>query len=69
MEIKGGCDLIQWALQMAMKSNTSLAPECLDGINAFSEIERDCIRAALKANPSLHMLIPMFVMLYGRGDG
>ena len=54
---------------MAMESNRSLAAACLDGIIAFGEIERDCIRATLKANPSLHMLIPMFEMLYERGDG
>ena len=54
---------------MAMQSNKSLAVACLDGINDFREIERDCIRAALKAKPSMHMLIPMLEMLYERGDG
>ncbi len=54
---------------MAMETNKSLAVACLDGINAFGEIERACIRAALEANPSLHMLIPMFEMLYERGAG
>ena len=44
---------------MAMEPNRSLVVACLDGINAFGEIEQACIRAALEANPSLHMLIPM----------
>ena len=39
----------------------------LDAINASGEIERNCIRAALEANTSLHMLIPLFKMLYERG--
>jgi len=54
---------------MAMESNGSLSTAYLDGINAFGEIERDCIRAALEANPSLHMLIPMFEMLYEHDSG
>jgi hypothetical protein len=53
---------------MAMESNGSMAAACLDGINAFGEIERACIRAALEANLSLHGLIPMFAMLYERGN-
>jgi hypothetical protein len=69
VETKRGCDLIQWALQVAMESNGSLLAACLDGINAFGEIELDCIRAALEAKPSLRMLIPMFEMLYERGSG
>jgi hypothetical protein len=35
VETKGGCNLIQWALQMVMESNGSLLAACLDGINAF----------------------------------
>jgi hypothetical protein len=69
VETKGGCDLVQWAQQMAMESNISLVVARLDGINAFGEIERACIHAALEASPSLHMIIPMFEMLYERGDG
>jgi len=70
VETKGGCDLIQWALhEMAMESNGTLSAACLDDINAFGEIERDCIKVALKAKPSLHMLITMFEMLYERGSG
>ena len=52
-----------------MESNGFLAAACLDGINFFEEIERICIRAPLEANPSLHRLIPMFAMLYERGNG
>ena len=69
VETKGGCDLVQWTLQVAMESNKPLSNVCLDGINAFGQIERDCIRAALQANPSLHMLYPLFEMLYERGSG
>jgi hypothetical protein len=54
---------------MAMESNGSLAPTCLVGINAFVKIERDCIRATIEANPSLHMIIPVFEMLYERVNG
>ena len=39
VETKGGCNLMKCALQMAMKFNGSLAATCLDGINAFGEIE------------------------------
>ena len=36
VEAKGGrCDLIQWALQMAMELNMSMPSACLDGINSF----------------------------------
>jgi hypothetical protein len=64
IETKDGCDQIQWALQMAMESNKSLVDACLNGINAFKGIERICISAALEANLSLHILIPVFEMLY-----
>jgi hypothetical protein len=46
-----------------------LSAACLDAINALVEIERDRIRAALLANPSLHMLLPLFEILYERGSG
>ena len=52
-----------------MKCDGNLSAACLDAINAFGEIERDCIRAALLANPSLHLMLPMFDMLYERGSG
>ncbi len=53
---------------MALESNGSLSAVCLDGVNAFGEINRDCIRAAIMANPSLHLLLPLFEMLYERGS-
>ena len=52
-----------------MESNGKLPAACLDAINAFGEIERDCIRVVLLANPPMHMLIPLFEMLYERGSG
>ena len=52
-----------------MESDRSLAAASLDGVNAFGEIGRACIRVALEANPSLHILIPLFEMLYERGNG
>ena len=51
---------------MAMESNIMLSTTCLDVIYAFGEIERECIRAALLANPSMHTPLPMFEMLYER---
>jgi hypothetical protein len=65
VETKGGCDLLLRALQLAMELDRTLAAANLDGINAFGEIERVCFCAALEANNhSLHMLIPLFEMLY-----
>ena len=57
-----------WVLQLVMESKRTLAVANLDGIDAFGEIERVCIRATLEANPSLHMLIPLFETLYERGN-
>ena len=54
---------------MALESNGKLSAACLDGVNAFGEINRGCIRAAIEANPSLHLLLPLFEMLYERGSG
>ena len=47
-------------MRMVIESNGSLAVAYLDVVNVFGEIERECIRAALEANPFLRMLIPMF---------
>jgi hypothetical protein len=69
VETKGGCALLQWALQMAMEAKPGLAGASLDAINAYGEIERDCIEAAIRANPFLHMLLPLFELLYKRGEG
>jgi hypothetical protein len=69
VETKGGCALLQWAIQMAMEGKPHLAGASLDGINAYGEIERDCIEAALRANPFLHNLLPLFDLLYKKGEG
>ena len=60
---------MQWALQMAMEAKPSLAGANLDAISAYGEIERDCIEAAIRANPFLHRLLPLFELLYKRGEG
>jgi hypothetical protein len=54
---------------MEMDFDGRLIRACLGAINAFGEIERECIKAALLANPSLHTLIPLFEMIYERGSG
>ncbi len=54
---------------MALEPNGKLSAACLDGVNAFGEINRNCIRAAIEANLSLHLLLPLFEMLYERGSG
>ena len=46
-----------------------LSITCHDAINAFEEIERNYIRAALLASPSSYLLIPLFEMLYERRSG
>jgi hypothetical protein len=69
VETKGVCALLQWALQMAMEAIPSLARVSLDAINAYGEIERECIEAALKANPFLHRLLPLLELLYKKGEG
>ena len=69
VETKGGCALLQWALQMAMEVNPVLAGANLDASNAFGEIKRDCTEAAIRADPYLHRLLPLFELLYKRGEG
>jgi hypothetical protein len=69
VETKGGCALLQWALQMAMEVKPTLAGASLDAINAYGEIERECIEAAIRANPNRHKLLPLFELLYKRGEG
>jgi len=54
---------------MAMEVKPKLAGASLDGINDYGEIERECIEAAIKANPYLHGLLPLFELLYKRGEG
>ena len=69
IETKGGCALLQWALQMAMEAKPTFAGASLDAINAFGEIERECIEAAIRANPYVHRLLPLYELLYKYGDG
>ncbi len=52
---------------MALEAKLNLVAVCLDKINAYCEIERDCIEAAIKANSYLHGLLPLFELLYIRG--
>ena len=47
---KGGCDLLRWAQLIVMEHNRSLAASDLDGVNAYGEVERECIDATIKAN-------------------
>jgi len=69
VETKGGCALLQWALQMAFKAKPKLVGASLDAINAYGKIERECIEAAIRANPYLQLLLPLFELLYKRGEG
>ncbi len=69
METKGGFALLHLAIQMALEAKPNLAASSLDNFNAYGEIERDCIEAAIKANPYLHNLLPLFELLYRRGAG
>ena len=54
---------------MAIEVKPTLTGASLDAMNAYGEIERECIEAAIKANPYLHMLLPLFKLLYKRGKG
>jgi len=66
---KGGCNMIQWVLQIIMEAELDLARACLDASNAFGDMERPSIRAALEADVALHPLIPLYDVLYPRGQG
>ena len=61
--------MVQWVLQITMEALPDLARATLDDINAFGDLERPCIRAALLANVHLHQLIPLYDVLYTRGIG
>ena len=50
VETKGGCALLQWTLQMAMEAKPALAGASLDAVNAYGDIERECIEATIRAN-------------------
>ena len=66
---KGGCNMIQWQLHIIMEAEPDLARACLDANNAFGDMERPCIRATLEANIALHPLIPLYDVMYSRGQG
>jgi hypothetical protein len=61
--------MIQWILQIIMEAEPDLARATLDAINALGDLERPCIRVALKANVAVHPLIPLYDVLYTRGKG
>ena len=52
---------------MAMEAKPSLSAANLDATNALGKIERDCIESAIKANPYMHRLFPLFEMSYKKG--
>ena len=52
-----------------MEAESGLARSCLDATNAFGDLERPCIRAALEAKIALHPLIPFYDVLYTKGSG
>jgi hypothetical protein len=54
---------------MAMETKPHLAGAHLDAINAYDDIEREYIEAAIRANPYLKRLLPLFELLYIRGAG
>jgi hypothetical protein len=66
---KGGCDMIQWILQIIMEADPDLVRAYLDASDAFGDMERPCIRAALEANLALHPLLPLYDVPYSRGTG
>jgi hypothetical protein len=66
---KGGCDMVQWVRQIIMEAEPDLARAYLDAINAFVDLERLCIRAALLADILLHPLTPLYDAIYTRGCG
>ena len=69
VETKGRCALLQWAIQMALEAKPNLTTVSIDNVNAYGEIERECIEASIKANPYLHSLLPLFKLFYKRGAG
>jgi hypothetical protein len=66
---KGGCDMIQWISQIIMEVEPDPTRACLDANNAFGNLERPCIRAALEADVALHPIIPLYDVFYSRGKG
>ena len=56
---KGGCESLQWTIQMAMEVDPEFAQAVMDAINGFNELERLAMRAMLVADPRLHCLLPL----------
>ena len=54
---------------MAMGAKHHLAEASLDAMNAYGEIERECIEAPIRANPYFQRLLPLFELLYKKGAG
>jgi hypothetical protein len=54
---------------MALEATPNLVDAILDSVNAYGEIERECIEAAIMANPYFHSLLPLFESVYTRGAG
>jgi len=48
---------------MALEAKLNLVATSLNNIHAYGEIERDCIEAAIKTNPYLQSLLPLFELL------
>ena len=44
---KGGCDMIQWILQIIMEAEPNLARATLDAINAFGDLKRSGLASEL----------------------
>ena len=69
MGCKGGCESLQWALQVAMEADPNFAQEVMDDINGYNELERQAMRAAIVADPCLHCILPLYDMLYTDREG
>jgi hypothetical protein len=54
---------------MAMEVKPTLTGASLDAINAYGEIERECIEAVIMANPYIHKLLPMYELMFKQGEG
>jgi hypothetical protein len=52
---------------MAMEAKPALAGASMDAINAYGEIKRECIEAAIRANPYLNRLLPLYELMYKKG--
>ena len=64
----GGAEMVQSAVQALLEDRPDLAAVSLDAENAFNMLDRGAVEAALRADPSLHPLIPIFEMLYKDRD-